>query len=684
MGICVEQTAPEVNAKEKVMYTSWELVRKRNLEKYGINFPQQPEDYREKAGEEISTLERESIGFVRELCKELRFDKSDKEKAACEDRKGNAISPGLIPYNMEKDNDRLCLERAIHHFMKSGTAQDAFDIYFCYLELFVGQYGKSKKMIELLAEFEMNASSLLMKHRDHYSHSAYVFLLGLAIYKNADHFRAVYRKHFGLDGAEQEQEAAHHFLKYWGMASLFHDIGYPFELPFEQVKSYYGDSIEDVPFVAYKGVDEYVKLPKEYQKTWAEVLGARGKFTDLNELFAWGINHCLGEKYGDFNAKILLDAKPGSPDKFGGYMDHAYFSGVLLYHQLAKVLGVEAMTKDAATAMAYLDTFTAISLHNSLFKFGITNIKKPGNELPMELHPLAYMLMLCDELQCWDRTSYGQNSRQQLHPMNCEISFDETNKNIIIAKYQYDKHFEARKYRMQGTYAKMLPKDKNGKETIKFVEDIEEIIRLDGEQAIGLVLETEFAAEKRERKTYLSDSNYIHLYNFSIVVHGRNSYDEAKVGDPHFFAELEEKFNTKPLEYKMSVISRTKEYARYLNAIGYFYTDRNVDCKMLEADEFTEEDAAVIGKLEHERWSNEKLEMGWRFDDRYHTLNLEPEAEKRLRERTRTHYEIGVPYEELPESEKSKDKTPLQKMIKLLEEYDGIRIYEIPGRKQCE
>ncbi len=30
-------------------------------------------------------------------------------------------------------------------------------------------------MIELLSEYEANGSGLLMKHRDHYSHSVYVF-----------------------------------------------------------------------------------------------------------------------------------------------------------------------------------------------------------------------------------------------------------------------------------------------------------------------------------------------------------------------------------------------------------------------------------------------------------------------------------------------------------------------------
>ena len=93
-------------------------------------------------------------------------------------------------------------------------------------------------MVELLSEYELNGSSLLMKHRDHYSHSVYVFALGLAIYETNPAYRALFRAFYALETAP-EAEAAHRFLEYWGLSALFHDIGYPFELPFEQVLSYF-------------------------------------------------------------------------------------------------------------------------------------------------------------------------------------------------------------------------------------------------------------------------------------------------------------------------------------------------------------------------------------------------------------------------------------------------------------
>ena len=43
--------------------------------------------------------------------------------------------------------------------------------------------------------------------------------------------------------------------------------------------------------------------------------------------------------------------------------------------------------------------------------------------------------MLCDELQCWDRTAYGRNSRTELHPMSAEFDFTGPS---VTAVYYYD------------------------------------------------------------------------------------------------------------------------------------------------------------------------------------------------------------------------------------------------------
>ena len=107
----------------------------------------------------------------------------------------------------------------------------------------------------------------------------------------------------------------------------------------------------------------------------------------------------------------------------------AYFSATVLLKKLFEEMIVEMCTE-------HLDALTAILMHNSLYKFCIAHYKSEGNKPFMaELHPLAYMLMLCDELQCWDRTAYGRNSKKELHLMGCNFEFFGNN---IKAVYLYD------------------------------------------------------------------------------------------------------------------------------------------------------------------------------------------------------------------------------------------------------
>ena len=163
-------------------------------------------------------------------------------------------------------------------------------------------------MIELLSEFESNGSSLLMKHRDHYSHAVYVFALGLAIYETNENYRNAFQKFYDLS---DDNEAAIAFLEYWGLSSLFHDIGYPFELPFEQVMAYYEVNRQkrsiDAPLIAYKDVSVLTSISEKAQKQLESIY--KREFTDTCELFAHEINAMLADHpeiaYGKFFFSII-------------------------------------------------------------------------------------------------------------------------------------------------------------------------------------------------------------------------------------------------------------------------------------------------------------------------------------------------------------------------------------------
>ena len=639
------------------------------------------------------TLFGATLSFIRNSCEGLRFDKSK----AGDDLEGKSLKPNQIPYNMEKDIDRLCFENTLSRFLKSGRKEDAFDVYFCYLEMFVGDYEKTRRMIELLSEFEANGSGLLMKHRDHYSHSVYVFSLGLAIFESNSIFRNAYKDYYKIS---DEHEAVHHFLEYWGLTALFHDIGYPFELPFEQVCSYFevgGSKRSERPFVAYQDLEKFIEINEDVKNKLYKIFPDK-KFTNTNELFACILAEKLGAVYDktvteEKMIEVLTD-KPTKPCKFNYFMDHAYFSATVLFKKLFEEMQLD-MKKE------HLDALTAILMHNSLYKFSVAKYKSEGNKpFKINIHPLAYILMLSDELQCWDRTAYGRNSKKELHPMGA--SFDFANNHIKVT-YLYDEKEAAKVDNFKDEYIDWLqsgigdaPKlkayssmfiKKDGKS--EFQADIESIVDLSD---IRLGADTGIAKHiHSDYKGYLSDSNFINLYNFAIILNGRwgkvdewkkakaAGHEEKFINDENVKSEFAESFKNLSLEYKLSNINQAKAFAKYLNEIGCFYTDKQVDFDLV--NEFSNEELLKIGFLEHMRWLKEHYEMGWTYGN--------PEKDKRELERKHkdmipdfngtevTEEDAGENYKRLDKAEQDKDTEPMECMLAMIRMFDGLRIYRL-------
>ena len=169
--------------------------------------------------------------------------------------------------------------------------------------------------------------------------------------------------------------------------------------------------------MAYQDLGGFIALGKECKEHFKTILGMKpdDNLKDSNYLFAYALAKKMGKDYHFTreSMKVVLDTKPVNPNRFGYFMDHAFFSATILLKELIDELPLEEITAD------YVDALTAILLHNSLYKFSVAFYKNKdlNRQISPEDHPLAYMLMLCDELQCWDRTSYGRNSRTELHPM---------------------------------------------------------------------------------------------------------------------------------------------------------------------------------------------------------------------------------------------------------------------------
>ena len=658
-----------------------------------VNIPKLLSEEDKKAG--IRNYGVDALRFIREDCVRLKFDP---ERNDLQDSDGRSVGIGQIPYNMERDLDRLSFERAILRFLKSGSREDAFDIYYCYCEIFHpfgGGYEEADTMLRMLSDHESNASSLLMKHRDHYSHSVYVFCIGLAIYKNHKPFREAYKKRFGLT---ERHEAACHFLEYWGLTSLFHDVGYPFEIAHQQMKSYVckldkehnSEETGFAPHISYKGMEQF----------------RQSSVGDLNDLFAEAITNRMGSYLSRVSVEsyichyklreALMDraVHDNTANKDYLYMDHAYFSGLILAkNYLEHRKGTDIMSEDSKPV---LDSLCAVMLHNSLFRFTMRKFLYTKEPLRLDDdQPLTYLLMLCDELQCWDRTCYGQNTRRKVYPFDFEMEFPtaETMKVSYFFDVRHEKDTSDKSnFKNMSRYGYETKSKMEVKGRSKFLDDIGEIIALEdvingfdadrkksyGGEYIG----AQYIPNGKPRTLTLSSSNYLNLYQFAIALFGGfNNTPVEELEKQEILEELKIAFETnQSLEYKLSNIAQARRYAVLLEKIGCFYTDRAVD--YTPVDSFTSDDIETISKEEHERWCAEKEGMGWGYGNyqiQWDNLMDEDQRNKlnrMMRECTRKRNNLK-PFDQLEDFDQVKNVNAINIMLKLLYKYDGLTIYRL-------
>ena len=68
-----------------------------------------------------SALAAAALEFIREDCEELRFDEKKTKAEETEGFMGTGLRQHEIPYDMQMDVDRLCLEKALERFLHSGN-----------------------------------------------------------------------------------------------------------------------------------------------------------------------------------------------------------------------------------------------------------------------------------------------------------------------------------------------------------------------------------------------------------------------------------------------------------------------------------------------------------------------------------------------------------------------------------
>ena len=89
-------------------------------------------------------LKSAALRFLHERCEDLLFDRQiEEEEEKTGHYRGVSLSPDQIPYNMQMDLNRLCLERELEKIMDSAAAQDAYTVFYCFLEIFFSRYSSA-------------------------------------------------------------------------------------------------------------------------------------------------------------------------------------------------------------------------------------------------------------------------------------------------------------------------------------------------------------------------------------------------------------------------------------------------------------------------------------------------------------------------------------------------------------
>lgn len=557
---------------------------------------------------------------------------------------------------------------------------------------------KSNTLLELvnvMKNYEETTGDLVETQRDHFIHSVNVFILGLAIYSNNKKYQDAFKgyvKNSPYDNyykTENGKFSSEEFLYRWGITSLLHDIGYPVEIIGKQLSkfindsskfiSYYEDINTTIKFNNFDKLNSIMKLdpkfPISYRNNYPET-----NFIDLykpTDIIAHQIftDLFIPHNNKDFDDLSSLYELMDNLDDFVNYMsennfiDHGFFSAIFVLNSYGALMQ-ECYLHNSNDRSKYdyffypiLNSATSILLHN-YYKGTLT--KKDGNfklgKLKPNQNPLAFLLILCDELQEWNRKPMGIKDKDKTHVNDIEINItkDKLTVNYILKNKVLDPNFS-----------------ENKEKSIKQILDIKLIFENRMKVTVNI---------DKDNKNPLDDIRIVKNEIHPILL--RNIEEIARSSHARY-NEIEKKKGNEITPYdkldaklKLSSVRQVKSMSKNLNLIG---------CELVPKDDsrkkhiFTEDEINYLAKLEHEDWMNEKINTGWishkeAFEkklinnEQYTILNETNkegstdnkknkfiDADKKLY----VHANL-IPFEELNSNSKEKDKRPIREFPELL------------------
>ena len=559
----------------------------------------------------------------------------------------NNIAEYVRTFFSEWQNDstqKESLEQSILAFLADETKDTAFDVY----RIFFGTYrimlaGSNNPFLDLLdvlSAYEERAATLIEKQRDHYIHSVNVFILGICIYGRNVHFRDAFE-----NAVKNEDTAADHFPSTreefffrWGLASLFHDVGYPVEIIGRQIESFLkfatdadhddkrGKIRAHLEFDNFRRLNSIAEVvPKREFISGFYAQNESSVYIDLLQpidLLAQKIHIALGIPIEDIKNK--LDTFTGDMARFG-FIDHGFYSAIIVL----KWYGYLIQVTDGNPLRFYtaiVDSAGAILLHN--YYRNVLQKQFGCGPLDARAYPIAYLLMFCDEMQEWNRAGYGTIEKYRTQVAHANIRID-------------------------GQYFGITYLAERGIIKQRFTEDKErlfsDLLDIGGVFAKGLdiecdTLDTVFIAARGDKAVPRPVLESMEL--LAREIHNDYIASQKRLGAPIHVAEdydgLEPSFRYANLRQAMNMDKK-------LGRLGYAMVPADYDGEAVETLPSGIIEHYAI--LEHEDWVEGKLRFGWKYAS-------ERNDEKRL-------HDCLLPWAELPEHQREKDRAAARNVIKL-------------------
>ena len=548
--------------------------------------------------------------------------------------------------NNERKAKLTYLFEAIHAFLSDENEQTAYDVYTTFFDIYKLKDGNEHNFIDLLDvlhAYEENIAIVNEKQRDHYIHSVNVFVLGICIYSKNKLFAEKFSNKIQLEKGKYVFGQNEEFLLRWGIAALFHDIGYPIEIINNQLKgfiSFVSGSKESVkaiaPFIEYMDFSKFNDLSLEDVGTDYCPMAIRETGASIRiptDLISAKISLDYGMEFSEIKADI--DSYLKKMQKYL-FVDHGFYSAIIIAKWYAE-LTHSCEDKGKAFSLLYytaLDAATAILLHNYYEK---TLLPMYNIKMAPDAQPIAYLLALCDCAQEWNRKAYGYSDKKKLavDSSDVEILSDEIRFHYITERGTLNEEFIMKK---SANFKSLFELDQ------LFSKGIKVSATTDSSRYIRYLQKQSYSPMARP----LIDN----LEKIAVAIHTDYVKKQQERGKDVPYPTWE----SLPDSLKYSNIRQAKTIFSKLELVGCTVEPNGTT----PVQAFSETEIELMAEYEHELWVEERKKNGWVYG-----------SEKNVEQKITPYL---VPYGELSEEIKEYDRDTIRNIVPLLSMV-GMAVY---------